>query len=228
MSDKLQSVDPTWAWAPFEPSADRPWDRRASAHLFRRAGFGATCRELDDALKQPPSAVVARLIAGGADPAFDQELETLTRGLQSARGVENLSAWWLYRMLHTPETFTGESTAAIDGDGSMSLVSDRGARCTGPYRQVPNDNAAEVGAGASNSGVAKLTCSDGRTGSVMFTLGADQAIGTGMLGQDIVTLTIVPSAPLATSMRPPWSATKLCTIDIPMPVPPSFVEKNGS
>lgn len=95
------------------------------------------------------------------------------------------------RMLHTPETFTGESTAAIDGDGSMSLVSDRGARCAGPYRQVPNDNAAEVGAGASNSGVAKLTCSDGRTGSVMFTLGADQAIGTGMLGQDIVTLTIV-------------------------------------
>lgn len=95
------------------------------------------------------------------------------------------------RMLHTAETFKGESTAEIDGDGSISLLSDRGARCGGPYRQVPNDNAAEVRAGASNNGVAELTCSDGRTGSVMFTLGARQAIGTGMLGQDIVTLTIL-------------------------------------
>jgi hypothetical protein len=94
------------------------------------------------------------------------------------------------RMLHTAETFTGESTADIDGDGSISLISDRGAHCDGPYRQVTNDSTAEVHAVASNNGVASLTCSDGRTGSVLFTLGADQAIGTGMLGQDIVTLTI--------------------------------------
>jgi hypothetical protein len=94
------------------------------------------------------------------------------------------------KMLHTPETFTGESTASIDGDGSISLTSNRGTRCDGPYRQVPNDNAGEVGADPSSNGVATLTCSDGRTGSVMFTLGADQAVGTGMLGRDIVTLQI--------------------------------------
>ncbi len=94
------------------------------------------------------------------------------------------------RMLHAPETFTGETTASIDGNGSIALVSDRGAHCDGPYRQVRNDNAGEVGADDSNNGLATLTCTDGRTGSVMFTVGPDQAVGTGMLGQDILTLTI--------------------------------------
>ena len=94
------------------------------------------------------------------------------------------------KLLHAPETFTGESTASIDGDGSITLVSDRGTRCDGPYRQVRNDTAGEVGADESQNGLATLTCSDGRTGSVMFTVGADQAVGTGMLGHDIVTLTI--------------------------------------
>jgi len=94
------------------------------------------------------------------------------------------------KMLHAPETFTGESTGAIDGNGSIALLSDRGARCSGPYRQVPDDNAAEVGADDSHNGVATLTCSDGRTGSVLFMVGADQAVGTGMLGADIVTLRI--------------------------------------
>jgi hypothetical protein len=55
---------------------------------------------------------------------------------------------------------------------------------------VPNDTAGEVGAESTENGVATLTCDDGRTGKVMFTVGADQAVGTGMLGGDIVTLQI--------------------------------------
>jgi hypothetical protein len=93
-------------------------------------------------------------------------------------------------MLHAPETFTGQSTAGIDGDGSIVLTSNKGAKCSGPYEQVPDDNAAEVGASDRQNGVATLTCSDGRQGRVMFTVGADQAVGTGMLGGDIVTLQI--------------------------------------
>ncbi len=102
------------------------------------------------------------------------------------KGHENVEG----RMLHAPETFSGESTAGVDGEGSITLISDRGAHCSGPYRQIPDGNAAEVGGEATNNGLATLTCTDGRTGSVMFTVGADQAVGTGMLGQDIVTLTI--------------------------------------
>jgi hypothetical protein len=96
------------------------------------------------------------------------------------------------RMLHTPETFTGESTAGVAGEGRIVLTSDLGAQCHGPYRQVPDDNGAEVGADhTEENGFATLTCSDGRNGSVMFMVGPDQAVGTGMLGRDIVTLTIV-------------------------------------
>jgi hypothetical protein len=94
------------------------------------------------------------------------------------------------RMLHAPETFTGESTGGIDGNGSLTLTSNLGTRCSGPYRQIPNDNGGEVGGHSTENGIATLTCSDGRTGRVMFTVGTDQAVGTGMLGQDIVTLQI--------------------------------------
>jgi hypothetical protein len=94
------------------------------------------------------------------------------------------------KMLHAPETFTGETTGSIDGNGSITLVSNRGARCEGPYRQVADDTGGEVGADDSESGVATLTCDDGRTGRVMFTVGADQAVGTGMLGKDVVMLQI--------------------------------------
>ena len=96
------------------------------------------------------------------------------------------------RMLHTPETFTGETTAGIASEGKIVLTSDLGAQCHGPYRQVPDNNAGEVGADhTEENGLATLTCSDGRNGSVMFMIGPDQAVGTGMLGRDIVTLTIV-------------------------------------
>jgi hypothetical protein len=94
------------------------------------------------------------------------------------------------KLLHAAETFTGEATGSIDGNGALTLTSSRGTTCSGPYRQVPNDTAAEVDGHATENGVATLTCSDGRTGKVVFTIGADQAVGTGMLGQDIVTLQI--------------------------------------
>ena len=93
-------------------------------------------------------------------------------------------------MLHAPETFTGETTGSIDGNGAITLTSNQGTICEGPYHQVPNDTAGEIGAEVSHNGVATLNCSDGRTGRVMFTIGADQAVGTGMLGGDIVTLQI--------------------------------------
>ena len=105
-------------------------------------------------------------------------------GHPSARNIEG-------RMLHTPESFTGTSTAEINGNGMLNLVSTLGTRCGGAYRQVHDDNTAEIHvADQHKSGEAELTCSDGRTGKVLFLVGDDEAVGTGMLGRDIVTLTI--------------------------------------
>jgi hypothetical protein len=95
------------------------------------------------------------------------------------------------RMLHTPESFTGTATAAVTGDGDLTLVSDKGVRCGGIYRQVHDDNTGEIRvADQHRSGLATLRCDDGRTGSVLFDVGRTEAVGTGMLGQDVVTLTI--------------------------------------
>jgi hypothetical protein len=95
------------------------------------------------------------------------------------------------RMLHTPESFTGTTTAELGGDGTLDLLSTTGSRCGGAYRQVHDDNTAEVRvADQHKSGEAELTCSDGRSGKVLFLVGPDEAVGTGMLGRDIVTLTI--------------------------------------
>ena len=122
MNNDLKTVDPVWAWGPFGPSAERPWDRRAAGHVYRRAGFAATWRELDDAVKKRPADVVAQFVAGRTDAAFDQELQTLTRGLQSSRGVENLSAWWLYRMLHTPDPLLEKLTLFWHGHFATSAA----------------------------------------------------------------------------------------------------------
>ena len=103
------------------------------------------------------------------------------------------------RMLHSPETFTGTSTASVGGSGTVILKSNHGAYCSGPYTQQPDDNTGEIAPGGGTpprgrSGMVKLTCRDGRTGSILFLVGQDQAVGTGMLGKDIVTLTIDASS----------------------------------
>jgi hypothetical protein len=124
---------------------------------------------------------------------FNRDLAGLSRialSLGAALMLAGCSGNVEGKLLHAPETFTGESTAAIDGNGSITLTSSRGTHCEGPYHQVQNDAAGEVDADQSENGVATLTCSDGRTGRIMFTVGADQAVGTGMLGEDIVTLQI--------------------------------------
>jgi hypothetical protein len=95
------------------------------------------------------------------------------------------------KMLHAPESFTGTTTAELTGSGTLNLLSTTGTRCGGAYRQVQDDNAAEIRvADQRKSGEAEITCSDGRTGKLLFLVGDDEAVGTGMLGKDIMTLTI--------------------------------------
>src|SRR4051812_50169540 len=60
-----KAADPRWAWAPYRPSAEAPWDLRRVGHLYRRAAFGATSAELDAGLKAGPEKAVEALLAGG-------------------------------------------------------------------------------------------------------------------------------------------------------------------
>ena len=85
------------------------------------------------------------------------------------------------RALATGETFTGSSRAALFGGDALSLESSKGTKCTGRG----------MGSEAIGSSVAVITCDDGRAGSVVFLDGPGQSVGTGVLGDDKVTFTIV-------------------------------------
>ncbi len=100
----INEVDPAWAWSAFEPTAQAPWDRAAAAHLFRRVGFGAGSRQLDDAAGEKPADVVRRLVRGeGADERAVKELDTLGDTVAATGNPEGLAAWWLHRMIHTTD-----------------------------------------------------------------------------------------------------------------------------
>jgi uncharacterized protein (DUF1800 family) len=74
--------------------------RRRTAHLLRRAGFGATAAELDDWSRLSHDDAVDRLVAAVDDPqlgerAFDQGFDLLT--------MDGYRSVWLFRMLHTAQ-----------------------------------------------------------------------------------------------------------------------------
>lgn len=97
------SINPRWAWEPYQPSPQTPWDLRKAGHLYRRTTFGATAAELDAALKVGPAETIDGLLKGAADQQkFEELTEPLARSIARANDDLHLPAWWLYRMLYTP------------------------------------------------------------------------------------------------------------------------------
>jgi uncharacterized protein (DUF1800 family) len=92
-------------WAPYTPTAAAPWDLRRAVHLHRRAGFAATWGELQRDLADGPQAGIDRLLAGKARAPGAPEGFEKTAGLlaDAAREPERLKAWWVYRMLFSPD-----------------------------------------------------------------------------------------------------------------------------
>ncbi len=101
MADSLPpKIDPRWAWQTYRPSADAPWDLKRAGHLYRRAAFGATMQELDDAVRIGPDRAIDQLLQGQPDPRGDEMWGTVTRGLRQVNDGNQLPAAWLYRMLY--------------------------------------------------------------------------------------------------------------------------------
>jgi uncharacterized protein (DUF1800 family) len=98
-----KSIDPRWAWQPYRPSKEAPWNLQRVGHLYRRAAFGATHAELEAGLKAGPEALIAQLLKGGPGLAdFDAEMAALAGNIARYNDVIHLRAWWLARMLHSP------------------------------------------------------------------------------------------------------------------------------
>jgi hypothetical protein len=95
-------------WAPFSPTDDAPWDLRRVVHLHRRAGFAACWQELERDLKDGPHASIKRLLDGraryGQAPDGFESTSTVLADAAAGSGEPNrLKAWWIWRMLHTPD-----------------------------------------------------------------------------------------------------------------------------
>jgi uncharacterized protein (DUF1800 family) len=121
MAQQLQMIDPDWAWTPYRPTADQPWNRRLAAHLFRRAGFGASWDELDVALKKDPADVVAELATVDAtDARFQRESEDFANTILAGGDPKQLSAWWSYVMLRTPQPLLEKTTLFWHGHFATS------------------------------------------------------------------------------------------------------------
>ena len=106
----LGTSDRAKPWAPFSPSREEPWDMRRVVHLHRRVAFAATWEEIERDLKDGPEASINRLLEGRARSAQGQaadEFESTSTVLADAAAGSSepgrLKAWWIYRMLFTPD-----------------------------------------------------------------------------------------------------------------------------
>jgi hypothetical protein len=79
------------------------------------------------------------------------------------------------------ETFTGSMQEPVDGNGSVTMTSNLGARCSGHYSYLMLKGEAYLGN-------LDLTCDDGRKGGVVLIGDADKPGGIGTLGDDLFTL----------------------------------------
>jgi Protein of unknown function (DUF1800) len=95
-------------WARYVPDADAPWDLRRVVHLHRRAGFAATWQELQRDLKDGPEVSVDRVLAGrsrlgGVPDDFGSVSALLADSAVASGDANRLKAWWVYRMLFSPD-----------------------------------------------------------------------------------------------------------------------------
>ncbi|MHB1035405.1 MAG: DUF1800 domain-containing protein [Pirellulales bacterium] len=107
VSHPAAPVDPGWAWAPYQPSAERPWTLAWAGHLYRRAAFGAKWAELKRAVADGPARSIDRFVRPEGDvaafnQAYDQD--------EASASVEGLHAWWLRRMILSPHPLLEKMT----------------------------------------------------------------------------------------------------------------------
>lgn len=79
---------------------------------------------------------------------------------------------------NSDETFTGTATGGLSGGGTLTIVSNKGARCTGDFVYVT---------GRTGQGV--FTCNDGRSGPFQFASTGMSGTGYGDLGGQRFTFT---------------------------------------
>lgn len=99
---------PADLWSAYVPSPKAPWNLARVVHLHRRAGFAATWAEIQRDLRDGPQASVTRLLAGkarldGTIGDFESVSQALAESAASTSMADRLKAWWVFRMLFSPD-----------------------------------------------------------------------------------------------------------------------------
>jgi len=115
-------IDPQWAWAPYRPTKEHPWSHQLAAHLFRRAGFGGNSKQIDEAVNRDPSDVVSDWVSPGAHADFQNESDLFAKTILAANDPKQLSAWWTYVLLRTPNPLLEKTTLFWHGHFATSAA----------------------------------------------------------------------------------------------------------
>jgi uncharacterized protein (DUF1800 family) len=121
MNNVLDSVDPAWAWQPFVPTNERPWTKRLAAHLYRRAAFGENAAKIAEAAQQSPESVVRQILTGGTESEEDRRVsDALAQTILATGDPQQLSAWWVYVLLHSHQPLVERMTLFWHGHFATS------------------------------------------------------------------------------------------------------------
>ncbi len=105
------SIDPAWAWSPWQADVNQAWDTGRVAHLYRRAAFGATPDMLKHGLAIGLEPLLDELCA--TDRNSQQHQTTSAQLAQSALASgdsKGLAVWWLRDMLETQSPLVEKMT----------------------------------------------------------------------------------------------------------------------
>ncbi|WP_435021782.1 DUF1800 domain-containing protein [Tundrisphaera sp. TA3] len=135
MGPRCDAPSPVDSWAPYEPTAEVPWDLGRVVHLHRRAGFAATWAETRRDLHDGPEATVSRVLAGtsrigGVPEDFEATSALLADAAVASGDADRLRAWWVYRMLGSPDPlgerlalmWHGHFASAVSKVGDLALM----------------------------------------------------------------------------------------------------------
>lgn len=90
-------------FTPYASGQDGPWDATTAAHLLRRAGFGASRAEIEQAVEKGLEAAVEDLFddAETQEAEFQDTFGRISGSFADFADGSQLQAWWCYRMMKT-------------------------------------------------------------------------------------------------------------------------------
>jgi hypothetical protein len=130
----LERLDSDWAWGTYQSTSKDPWNLARASHLYRRAGWSANWRQLQQAVSAGCESTVELFLSGETgQEKFYAENQSTVESLLGSGNARDLPAWWLYVLLHTPHSLLEKMTLFWHGHFATSAAKVTDARLM--YRQ---------------------------------------------------------------------------------------------